>query len=138
MDEAVPIIPAPHRDAETNTSLAIAAETEDPTLRCLRAITGSVSEGYLAILELPNAQHRHFHVTELEPAAAYLKEASARRRQVYLKSNIQGSTNGTKAASVCRLAMVSVDFDLAGPGHKSQSLPTKPEDFGMGPSPATW
>lgn len=87
------------------------------------------ASGYLTFLELPARQHTWFHTSDLASAAAHITQAADGRTDIYVRSGIQSHAGGTKAGGLGAMTMISLDFDLAGPGHKSERLPTSASDL---------
>lgn len=77
--------------------------------------------GHLSLFDLSEKRHSHFRTDDLESAAAYAEHASDQRHQVYVRANVQGDPVGTTAATVSAMTVLSQDFDIAGPGHKTES-----------------
>jgi hypothetical protein len=81
--------------------------------------------GYLSFLALPGRRHFHFQTDDLESAASFAKHASDQRQNIYVRANVQGDAVGTTAATVSIMTILTLDFDIAGPGHNNERpLPT--------------
>jgi hypothetical protein len=86
----------------------------------------SVPGGVQTFFTLQGRRHDHFSVGDSYSAAAFAVEMSRQRRDVYIRANVQ-ALGGTKVATVAAMTALTVDFDLAGPGHKVANLPTSPD-----------
>lgn len=85
------------------------------------------AQGEQAFLTLRPAQHSHFGTADARTAADFVK-GTARGTDIYIRANVQ-SVGGTTVSSVRALTVVTLDFDLKGPSHKAENLPTHPEEL---------
>ena len=85
-------------------------------------------EGSLVLWSSQTKAHMHFRTDQLDQAAAAAMALSSARQDIYVRLNVQ-SELGTTTDTVSALTAVSLDFDLAGPGHKAGNLPTTEEEF---------
>lgn len=101
----------------------------NPTLvKFLETIAGNQS-GYLALFDLTEKRHLLFPTNDLESAAACAEQRSQQRHQIYVRANVQGSATGTSAATVSAMTVLTLDFDITGPGHKTERrLPSSYDD----------
>lgn len=103
--------------------------TNQTLVEFLETIAGN-QPGHLALFDLTAKSHAHFPTNDLESAAEFAEHCSRLRHQVYVRANVQGSSTGTTAATVSAMTVLTLDFDIAGPGHKTgKPLPTSPDDF---------
>lgn len=67
--------------------------------------------------------HHFFDTDDVASAALFAKMAAERGEDVYVRANLQADALGTKADTVGYLTTLTLDFDVAGPGHKGDGLP---------------
>lgn len=102
--------------------------TNQTLVKFLETIAGN-QPGYLALFDLTAKSHANFPTNDLESAAEFAEHCSRLGHQVYGRANVQGSSTGTTAATVSAMTILTLDFDIAGPGHKTERrLPSSYDD----------
>jgi hypothetical protein len=102
----------------------------NPSMVKFLKVFGCDQAGHLPLFDLSDKRHVHFRTDDLENAAVFAEQASDQRHDVYVRANVQGDPFGTTAATVAAMTVLTLDFDIVGPGHKTESkLPASYADF---------
>ena len=85
--------------------------------------------GFLTFWTKRTASHTSFRTDQLSSAAAFALATSAAGDDVYVRANVQAVERNAKVDGVAALTVLTLDFDVKGPSHKAENLPSSPDEL---------